>query len=439
VKKTYPSRRLLLLLVTSGALSFLPLFWSGGLAACALANFIVLALAGADFALSRPVDPESVEIEAPEEMGVGRSALFRLRWSPPGSGRTRTQIEMAFPPALEPKRTFWDRTPEVEEEAVVETAFRAAYRGTARIGPGRLRHRSRWGLWVLESALEARTKIDVLPDLENLKKEDLKFAAKYSFTPGVKALLRPDREGEFDSLTKYIPGMDLRKIDWKASAKHRSLLSRKFIIERNHHVYLAMDTGRLMGTRTGSLAKLDWAMTSALRLAFLALKTGDNVGLMGFGDDMGEFLRSAKGMAHFRRIIDASDRLTPTPEETNYNRAFHLFSRYQRRRSLLVVFTDFVDRVSATLLLEALSYVSRRHLVLFVACRDQELFERTLVPPASLADMHEHNEIFRLLGEREQVLLEMQRMNIHTLDLDASRVTVPLLNAYFRLKSEQRI
>jgi uncharacterized protein (DUF58 family) len=251
--------------------------------------------------------------------------------------------------------------------------------------------------------------------------------------------MRPEEDGEFDSLTKYLPGMDLRKIDWKASAKHRRLLSRKFTLEQNHHVYLAMDTGRLMGTRTEGLAKLDWAITSALRLGFLALKTGDNVGLLGFDEDLGEFLRSAKGTAHFRRLLQSANRLAPSVAETNYTRAFHLFSRIQRRRSLLVVFTDFVDRVSASLLLEALAHVSRRHLVLFVACQDAEISADLLAPPDSIPRMHEHNEIFRLLGDREQVLREIEHMNILTVDADAARVTVPLLNTYLRLKAQQRI
>jgi uncharacterized protein (DUF58 family) len=104
-----------------------------------------------------------------------------------------------------------------------------------------------------------------------------------------------------------------------------------------------------------------------------------------------------------------------------------------------VVFTDFVDRVSATLLLEALSFISRRHLVLFVACQDTELSARIMTPPEDLHDLHVHNEIFRLLNERKQVLREMQRMNILTIDTDVEKVTFPLLNTYLRLKAEQRL
>ena len=110
-----------------------------------------------------------------------------------------------------------------------------------------------------------------------------------------------------------------------------------------------------------------------------------------------------------------------------------------RYRSLLVVFTDFIDRVSATLCLEALAYVKQRHLVLFVACQDTELQASILEKPKDMIIVHEQNEVFRLLEERRKVIREIQMMNISTIDTDVTQVTPELLNRYLHLKTEQRL
>lgn len=439
MKKIYPSRRFLPLLAGASALAFLPVLRHELLVPVALVHFLLAAAAAADLLLTRALDESSLGVETAAEIGVGRSGTLAFHWRPPRPGPVPTQFEILPPPELELARTVWSLVTTGTAPARVETAYRAVTRGTAVVRAWRIRHRSVLGLWVLERTPGARAKIAVLPDVEDIKREALQVGRASPHTPGLKSWQRPDRQGEFDSLSKYVPGMDLRMVDWKSSAKHRRLLSRTFTLEQNHHVFLALDTGRLMGTRTKGLTKLDLAMTAALRLGYLALRTGDHVGLFGFSDGLEAFLPSAKGTAHFRRLVDAGEQLKPSPEEPNFQRAFHLFARRQRRRSLLVVFTDFVDRVSASLLLEALATVSRRHLVLFVACQDAELGARILAPPDTLEDLHEINEVFRLLEERKKVLAELRRMNILTLDAEPSEVTVPLLNTYLKVKAEQRL
>jgi uncharacterized protein (DUF58 family) len=297
VKRVYPSRRFLPLLAAGCGLAFLPIFYPEGFLICALFNFVLLSMATADFLMTRPVEAENLSIEAPEEIGVGRTGILRLQWAVPSPHPMRTQVEIKIGDALESERTFWDLITRGAAPAVVETTVRAIKRGAVRVGGGRLRHRSRLGLWVLERPITAQQEVNVVPDLEDLKSREFLIGPRMFQIQGFKAVRRPEKEGEFDSLSKYTPGMDLRKIDWKASAKNRRLLSRTFTLEQNHHVYLAMDLGRLMGTRTAGLTKLDWALNAALKLGYLALRTGDNVGLLGFSDDLDEFLRSSKAAA----------------------------------------------------------------------------------------------------------------------------------------------
>ena len=66
-------------------------------------------------------------------------------------------------------------------------------------------------------------------------------------------------------------------MDWKHSARHRKLVCKEFQTERNHHVVLALDTGRLMNELVEGVPKLDRACTALLLLAYVSLKAGDRV------------------------------------------------------------------------------------------------------------------------------------------------------------------
>src|SRR4029079_8383633 len=91
---------------------------------------------------------------------------------------------------------------------------------------------------------------------------------------------RTQGEGrEFHQLREYASGDDVRLMDWKSFARRGRPAVREFRAERNQHVLLLLDAGRLMTARTGDRSRFDWAVQAAGRLARVALGMGDLVGL----------------------------------------------------------------------------------------------------------------------------------------------------------------
>jgi len=440
LKQVYPSRLFLYLLGGCCAVSITPFFvpaW--GTALASTVNLVLITATLWDVLYTRPLTEDHLEVSFPEELGVGREDLIRIRIDAPMEQPVRMQMYLTVSDALTLERSTWDVRLPPGEPVRVETSVRARDRTRATIGPLQVRHRGVMGLLVWNLDLEVAGAIDVIPDIREIRNNELQVHQIVDLIAGQKTHREPSQEGEFDSLVEYEPGMDPRKIDWKASARHYRMLSRKYRIEQNHNIYLAMDTGRLMGTRSGGLMKLDWAINAALRLAFLALNVGDRVGMMSFARDLRTFVKPDKGLARFKHLLNQMNQLDAVDREPNFIRAFRMLSRRENERSLVVVFTDFVDRVSASILLEALSHIRKRHVVLFVACRDVELQETLLREPDEMEDVHRQNEAFRLLKDREQVIREIQRMNITTIDRDATDVTPRLINQYLNLKSTQKM
>ncbi len=89
---------------------------------------------------------------------------------------------------------------------------------------------------------------------------------------------------QFEALSEYEPGMDRRRIDWKASARHTRLYARENEAERDNQIVFAFDCGQAMCEPVDGLPRIDRAVTAALTASYVALKGGDKVVLFGFAD-----------------------------------------------------------------------------------------------------------------------------------------------------------
>ena len=87
---------------------------------------------------------------------------------------------------------------------------------------------------------------------------------------------------EFDSLRDYVPGDDVRAIDWRATARRQAMVVRTWRPERDRHLLVVLDTARTAAGRVGDAPRLDAAMDAALLLAALAARAGDRVDLLAY-------------------------------------------------------------------------------------------------------------------------------------------------------------
>ncbi len=251
---------------------------------------------------------------------------------------------------------------------------------------------------------------------------------------GLKVQLQRGEGSEFEALREYAPGHDVRFVDWKHSARHRKLLSKEFRTERNHPVVLAYDTGHLMREPVDGLARLDHSINSGLLLAWLALRSGDLVGTYSFDARPGRFVTPMRGMPRFRSLQQVSADLAYSTNETNFTLGLMSLSARLDRRSLIVLFTDFVDTVTAELLVQNAQRLARRHLVVFVALRDALLADTVGAEPGGVRQLARAVIAYDLLRDRSVVLERLHRLGVHCLDVPAARLSVALLNKYILIK-----
>ncbi len=419
---------------------FLPALWLIGAAWVAA----VLGLVGLDILLSASIKRMEPNLDSPGSGYVGHDYDVRVTTEygpgiPPRSPELRLSVNDRLSVTPSPAHAG-----QGDGGMLALFSIRTDLRGTAELE--RL-----WTRWQGPLGLIWRQRIDPL-QLEIPVTSDTQMVrdtAAEIFTRDAnigQKLQRMRGQGtEFDGLTDWVAGMDKRSIDWKHSARHGTLLSREFRTERNHNIVFAFDTGHLMAesvenVETGeAMTKLDRALNAALLMSFVSLKIGDNVGLYAFDEKPYLYAPVVGGTRSFAQIRRVSARVEYSTAETNFTLGLSQLAQNLQRRTLIVVFTDFVDSTQAELMVENMSRLLKRHIVIFVAFRNtalDRLITRDAVTPREAAASLIGDGLMR---EREIVLKRLERMGVNVIDANADTMNMKILNTYMMLKARNAI
>jgi uncharacterized protein (DUF58 family) len=255
----------------------------------------------------------------------------------------------------------------------------------------------------------------------------------------VRTLRRPGEGTEFERIRDAVPDDPLRSINWRATARTGRLMAVDLVPERAQPVVICVDRGRLMGVGAGAMTKLDHAITAALLLVHVALRTGDRAGVLAFADDVDAWVPPRPGRLQMRAVLEALRPLQPATVESDYDEAFAVLSRRQTRRALVVVFTDVLDADQARSLIAQCARIRRRHLPLVVTVRDPALDAVARRRPRNAEEVYARAVAAGLLGDRADVLRTLRRNGVDTLDADARALSPRLVNRYLELKRRGRI
>lgn len=149
------------------------------------------------------------------------------------------------------------------------------------------------------------------------------------------------RSMNFDELRDYVPGDDIKDMDWKASARSRKLLVRQYVAEKKHNVMLVFDTNRRMLGHTQSLEeKCHLALLSGGGAAYLVNRNGDYVSAVFASPKTLQYFPFKTGLGNIETILSQVQRATTVDNTTTVNTALDYILKNFRRKMLIVIVTD---------------------------------------------------------------------------------------------------
>ncbi|MEM7438874.1 MAG: DUF58 domain-containing protein [Pseudomonadota bacterium] len=401
----------------------------------ALVPWALLALAAAgDLVLSLGRRRQAPIHAIPGEVFVGEDVTLTLT---DGSAHPGQKARFDWPDGLDGPAEV-DFGPVGPNGASVEVPLRAARRGVWELSHVWLFWPSRFKLFEFLPKLALGAEVRVVPNIRLVQSGQL-TAKVISTLFGMKENRAIGDGSEFHQLRDFVPGMDVKSIDWKRSARKRALVAKELRAERNHHVILAIDNGFLMREEIAGMPKIDHAMTAALAIAWAAVLGGDLVGHYAYDVQPRSFAKPEAGRAAFIRLRSWAAELEYMGRETNHTLALTELNARTPKRSLIIIFTDFVDTVSAELMVENISNLAKRHLIIFVAIRDPDMEARLEEAPQTMSEVSTLVAVNQSVSERRLVLERLTRLGVTVIDAAPTQVTGRLISAYLEIKERELI
>jgi len=437
----FASRRLIGL-AAFGALFLVLGAWEPHLVLVGTGYNCALALAlGADYLLSRRPSHRAVTAQraAPDPLSLGATNTVTLRLRSRSTSRLRLLVKDQPPRGLPTNAAPFSLLLAPGEEAVARYQITPRAKGDYQFGDIGLRLWSPLGLMVIQVMAPAAQRVRVYPNLMAVSRYELLARRGRLLEAGIRAARYRGRGTEFESLRAYLPDDDSRLINWKATARRHQLISSEFQSERSQNLILVLDAGRMMAGRVGEMTKLDYAINAALMSAYVGAAMGDRVGLLAFAGEVRAYLPPRRGRGQVFRLLESLYRLEPELLEPDYDAAFRYLALRQRRRSLVVIFTDLVDPDCSEALLKQVGALHPHHLVLCVTVADADLLRLAHLSPAESGAVYQKAVAYQVLGDREAALSYLRQRGVNIIDVPADQLTAATINRYLELKARSLV
>lgn len=385
--------------------------------------------------------PDHLELSriwtAPVQLAV--ESKITLQLTNPGKTEISGEIIDDVPIALRSEIADTSITAPANGQGSAVYRIHPRERGDVTLGNISLRYQSPWQIAERWASFATKQTVRVYPNLQEAKRETIHLIRSRQLALEKRRQHQRGQGREFESLREYLEGDEWRDICWSATARRGKLISKAYQIERSQTVWLVLDTGRLLRARTLDLSKLDYAVNAALSLAQVALYSGDRVALLAYGRKIRLRLPAARGTTHVRAIVEGLAQVRSEEFEADHLRAAESLLATQKRRSLVVWFTDLTETAATPDVIEGALRLARRHLMLFTVIGQPDLRKLVQERPESTRGMFRYAAGLEIVHRRDVLLRTLRQQGALTLEVDPGKLSSAVVNQYLLAKERSLI
>lgn len=339
-----------------------------------------------------------------------------------------------------PRTPLIARVPAVSETVAAATLV-PIRRGEAAFERIYVRWRRTGGALTRSRVVAAPARARIYPNLSAVERYGSLHARNRLIEAGLRRLRRRGSGTQTESVRDWEPGDAFRSVDWKATARRARVMVREYETERNQHVTILIDAGRLMSAPVGDgLRKIDCAVTAALSLATIAGLSNDRVGVVAFA---GTILRAFAPRGGGRGLTDAVARaiydVEPRLEESDYQAAFAYLRYRASKRGLVVLLTDLIDPSAQRDVAAGIGALAAHNVVVCALMNDATIADALEAPVVDSSGAYRAAAAVELRAERDAAIRALRARGVHVLDVPAAQLSVALIDEYLRAKQRQLV
>lgn len=311
-------------------------------------------------------------------------------------------------------------------------------RGEYKFGKTNVFARTPMGILQRKIILNTQKEIKVYPAFLKLNQYTLQNFKAHVHELGQKKVRRIGHSMEFEQIKNYVPGDDIRTINWKATAKSQKLMVNQYIDEKSQQIYCAIDKGRVMKMPFNGLSLLDYAINSSLILSNIVLENQDRAGVFTFSKQLENLVKAERRSNQLQKISESLYSIKSDFMESDYGKLYNTIKHKITQRSLIVLFSNFESLDSLHRQLPYLLGINKNHLLVIVFFRNTEL-EDFVQLPAQEVDPYQKTMAEKFIYEKQQIVLELNKYGIQTVLSHPEDLTIHTINKYLEIKAKAMI
>lgn len=252
---------------------------------------------------------------------------------------------------------------------------------------------------------------------------------------GVKKIRQIGISNEFEQIRDYVSGDDYRIINWKASARKNELMVNQYQQEKAQNVFCLIDKGRLMHMPFEGLALADYAINAALVLSGIAIGKGDKAGLITFSDKIGSFIMANSKPTQMQIISEALYNQETRSRDADFLRLYKNVSIRIKKRSLMILFTNFDSLVTLYRQIKYLKAIAKNHLLCVVIFENTEINRLSEKKVNDITGIYKQTIAEKFQYDKQLIKKELVKNGIYCILTEPKELTLNTINQYIEYKA----
>jgi len=273
------------------------------------------------------------------------------------------------------------------------------------------------------------------PSFIHLRKYELMAIQSEFLLGGIKKVRKLGHTMEFEQIKEYVPGDDIRTINWKATSKTNRLMVNQFQDEKSQRIFMLIDKGRTMKMPFNGLSLLDYSINATMALSHIILRKGDRAGMMTFSKKAENKIAADNKSGQLKKISEALYNIKTDFFESDFNRLYQDVKYSINQRSLILLFTNFETLDGLNRQLKYLRGIAKNHLLVVVFFKNSELHTIINKNPENMQEIYDEIIAEKFEFEKKLIIQELRKYGIYTVYTLPENLNIDVINKYLEIKA----
>ncbi len=273
------------------------------------------------------------------------------------------------------------------------------------------------------------------PSFLHLRKYELMALQNEFLLGGIKKIRKLGHTIEFEQIKEYVPGDDVRTINWKATGKRNQLMVNQFQAEKSQRIFMIIDKGRTMQMPFNGLSLLDYSINATLALSHIILKKSDRAGMMTFSKTAENKVAADNKSGQLKKISQALYNIQTNFFESDFSRLYQEVKFTVGQRSLILLFTNFETLDAVNRQMKYLRGIAKNHLLVIIFFKNTELQHLIQKKPGNMQEIYDQIIAEKFEYEKKLIIQELKKYGIHTVYTLPENLNIEVINTYLEIKA----